>query len=63
MNEDNKGSRSQAGCRSLLRSFGPLSHFLSRFGASNSVYSDDPLRRHSTLGYQSPIQFEMAGRE
>ena len=23
----------------------------------------NPIRRHSTLGYQSPIQFEMAGRE
>jgi len=23
----------------------------------------NPIRRHSTLGYQSPVQFEMAGRE
>ena len=23
----------------------------------------NPVRRHSTLGYQSPIQFEMADRE
>jgi transposase InsO family protein len=23
----------------------------------------NPVRRHSTLGYQSPVQFEMAGRE
>jgi len=22
-----------------------------------------PIRRHSTLGYKSPVQFEMAGRE
>jgi putative transposase len=23
----------------------------------------NPVRRHSTLGYQSPVQFEIAGRE
>ena len=23
----------------------------------------NPIRRHSTLGYQSPVHFEMAGRE
>ncbi len=23
----------------------------------------NPIRRHSTLGYKSPVQFEMAGRE
>ncbi len=23
----------------------------------------NPIRRHSTLGYQSPVQFETAGRE
>ncbi len=23
----------------------------------------NPIRRHSTLGYKSPVQFEMAGRQ
>ena len=39
-----------------------------RSQAENAVarYIDgfyNPIRRHSTLGYQSPVHFEMAGRE
>ena len=39
-----------------------------RSQAENAVarYIDgfyNPIRRHSTLGYKSPVQFEMAGRE